>query len=131
MAQVAALNALNDGDAWLTDARSKYQKVGEESADILGVRAPEGGTFLFLDLSAAIKRKAESADATPPVTKGLNDTPGLLGVLEDCADRGLLLAPGPSFGPYPHMARFCFTCLEPQDTLAGARLLQDILAPES
>lgn len=117
MTQIAALHALRDGDEWLSEAKAAYRSVGEESAEILGVRPPEGGTFLFLDLGASIERNAADPHATP----------GLLGVLEACADRGLLLAPGPSFGPYPEMARFCFTCLEPKQTLAGARLLCEIL----
>ena len=81
------------------------KRIGAQSARELGVEPPEGGTFLFLDLKE---------------TLGERD---LLSFLERCADRGLLLAPGASFGDYPSWARFCFTCVPPEQTLRGVQLL--------
>ena len=104
-------------------AQTAYQDVGGKAAKLLGLDPPEGGTFLFLDLADAIDRHDAQNIEHGRAPRGL------LGVLEQCADQGLLLAPGESFGPYPHMARFCFTCVEPERTLRGARLLQGILAP--
>jgi N-succinyldiaminopimelate aminotransferase len=108
-AQHAALNALRDGDDWLADARSRYRAAGELVAGILGVEAPQGGTFLFLDVADAL------------------DETGLLGFLEACADRNLFLAPGPSFGPYETSVRLCFTAVEPERTERGVRRLRALI----
>jgi N-succinyldiaminopimelate aminotransferase len=67
--------------------------------------APDGGTFLFVDASERL------------------DDRGLLGFLEGCADDGLFLAPGPSFGPYPDHVRVCFTCAEPEVVRRGVDVL--------
>lgn len=107
--QFAALGALAHGTPWLDKARAAYREVGAQCAARLGVEAPEGGTFLFLDLRDTLGERE------------------LLSFLERCADRGLLLAPGPSFGDYPTWARFCFTCVPPEQTLRGVQLLQDLM----
>lgn len=104
--QHAALRILaGGGDAWVAEARAEYAATGEEAARRLGVPAPEGGTFLFLDVADAL------------------DARGLGGLLEDLADEGLLLAPGPSFGPYPTHVRLCFTALPPDAALRGVDVL--------
>jgi N-succinyldiaminopimelate aminotransferase len=103
--QVAALRAYELADGWLDAARRKYRELGAETARRLGVEPPDGSTFLFLDV-------AEHLDAR-----------GLGGFLEDCADRGLFLAPGPSFGPYPTHVRICFTAAEPEIVRAGVEVL--------
>jgi aspartate/methionine/tyrosine aminotransferase len=83
--QIAALRALDGrGDLWIADVRKRYQEMGARAAARLGVAEPEGSTFLFLNVGERL------------------DNRGLLGFLEDCADDGLFLAPGPSFGPYPN-----------------------------
>jgi N-succinyldiaminopimelate aminotransferase len=69
------------------------------------VSAPEGSTFLFLDVSKHL------------------DERGLTGFLEACAERGLLLAPGPSFGPFPEHVRLCFTSAPPDVVLRGVDVL--------
>ena len=107
--QISALAALAHGDPWLDQARSAYREIGARCAAALGVEPPEGGTFLFLDLK-----------------KTLGDR-DLLTFLGRCADRGLLLAPGPSFGDYPTWARFCFTCVPPEQTLRGVELLLGLM----
>jgi N-succinyldiaminopimelate aminotransferase len=112
-AQRAALAALTGpGRAWADSASKRYQEVGAEVARRLGVNAPEGGTFLFLNAAHLIgeERLAQR---------------GLSALLEACADRGLLLAPGGAFGPYPHHLRLCFTSAPPERVLEGVeRLLQ-------
>ena len=109
-AQIAARNALEpSGQSWLEQARSLYAALGRETAGILGVEPPAGSTFLFLDVSDRI------------------DDRGLDGVLEDCARRGVSVAPGPSFGPYPGHLRVCFTASEPNTVRRGMRALAEVL----
>lgn len=90
--QIAAAIALGAaGDAWVREARAAYERLGRSSASILGAPPPQGSTFHFLDVADRL------------------DERGLSGFLEDCAREGLLVAPGPSFGPYPTHIRVCFT----------------------
>lgn len=109
-AQVAALHALQDGDVWLQRARAAYIEEGNRAADALGVRRPQGGTFLFLDV-------ADHCDER-----------GLLGFMERCVDRGLVLAPGPSFGRHwqTHL-RLCFTCEPPDKVRRGVAILAELM----
>jgi aspartate/methionine/tyrosine aminotransferase len=107
--QHAAIRALRDGDPWLSAARDRYRAAGERTAELLGVEPPEGGTFLFLDVAPQLGDR------------------GLLGFLEACADRGVFLAPGPSFGPYDTSVRLCFTAVDPERTERGARALRELL----
>jgi N-succinyldiaminopimelate aminotransferase len=93
--QLAALGCLGPaGDGWIAEAKASYRRTGTAAADRLGVAPPEGATFFFLDVAEQL------------------DDRGLGGFLEDCVDRGLFLAPGPSFGPYPTHVRLCFTAVE-------------------
>jgi aspartate/methionine/tyrosine aminotransferase len=104
--QHAALRILaGAGDAWVEEARAEYAATGAEAARRLGVSAPEGGSFLFVDAADAL------------------DARGLAGLLEDCADEGLFLAPGPSFGPFPTHVRICFTAVPPEKALRGVDIL--------
>jgi aspartate/methionine/tyrosine aminotransferase len=103
--QLSALAALSGpGDAWIAQARALYAEVGAEVARTLGVPAPQGSTFLFLDVQRPLPE-----------------------LLERCADRGVLLAPGPSFGPYPQHVRLCYTAAPPEVTLRGATVLAQLL----
>ncbi len=105
-AQLVGVRVLDGpGDAWAADAARRYAEVGTEAARRLGVPAPEGSTFLFLDVAAAL------------------DERGLEGFVLDCADRGLFVAPGTSFGPYPTHVRLCFTSAPPDVVLRGVDLL--------
>jgi N-succinyldiaminopimelate aminotransferase len=79
------------------------------AAEKLRVPPPEGSTFLFLDVSSKL------------------DERGLVGFLEDCVERGLVVAPGPSFGPYPHHIRVCFTSAEPEIVERGVEVLARVL----
>ncbi|MFY9821044.1 MAG: pyridoxal phosphate-dependent aminotransferase [Thermoanaerobaculia bacterium] len=109
-AQIAAVNALGPaGDAWVARARELYQPVGEKVAARLGVAAPKGSSFLFFDVAEHL------------------DERGLPGFLERCVDRGLLLAPGPSFGPYPTHVRLCFTAAPPEVTARGVEALAGLM----
>jgi N-succinyldiaminopimelate aminotransferase len=109
-AQLAAVNVLGPaGDAWVARARERYQQIGERAAARLGLPAPKGSSFLFFDV-------AEHLDET-----------GLGGFLERCVDRGLFLAPGPSFGPYPTHVRLCFTAAPPEVTERGVEALAPLL----
>jgi len=108
--QLAACRALDGrGDRWIEGVRGSYTETGNHAAAALGVAPPEGSTFLFLDVSAAL------------------DGRGLAGLLEDCADRGLFLAPGPSFGPYPRHVRICFTSAPPETIRRGVAQLASLL----
>jgi N-succinyldiaminopimelate aminotransferase len=109
--QHAALRILSGAaDAWVEAARASYAATGREAAQRLGVPPPEGGSFLFLDVAHAL------------------DGRGLAGFLEDLADEGLFLAPGPSFGPYPTHVRICFTAIPPDAALRGVDVLARRLA---
>lgn len=109
-AQIAAVRALEGpGDAWIADAKRQYALTGAEAARRLGVEPPEGGTFLFLDVASSL------------------DEGGLPALLERCLDAGLLVAPGPSFGPFPHHVRLCFTCAPADQVLRGVDALAHVL----
>jgi N-succinyldiaminopimelate aminotransferase len=108
--QVAALRVLEGrGAAWLAASRERYRDLGAAAARRLGVPAPDGSAFLFLDVADRL------------------DERGLLGFLEDCGERGLFLAPGPSFGPYPTHVRLCFTAAEPEVVARGVEVLAGML----
>lgn len=108
--QLAALNALNGAGApWVEAAKAQYAELGRMAAERLGVEPPGGSTFLFLDVADAL------------------DEGGLAGFLEACAERGVLLAPGPSFGPYPSHVRLCFTAAPPERVELGVSILAELL----
>jgi len=104
--QIAALKVMGEpGKKWIERARRLYKEVGDRAAARLGLDPPQGSTFLFLDV-------AEHLDGR-----------GLTGFLEDCVDRGLFAAPGPSFGPYPTHLRVCFTAAPPDVVDRGVDIL--------
>ncbi len=109
-AQLAALRVLGPaGDEWAGKAREAYRELGEAAADRLSVPRPEGSAFLFVDVSSRL------------------DARGLAGFLEDAADRGLFVAPGPSFGPYAAHVRVCFTAAPPTVVRRGIEVLAALL----
>lgn len=109
-AQLAAVAALaGPGDAWAAAASAQYAATGRAAAARLGLAAPEGSTFLFFDVADRL------------------DARGLLPLLEACVERGLLIAPGSSFGPYPTWVRLCYTAVEPGRALRGVELLAGLL----
>ncbi len=109
--QLAAIRALNGaGQPWVDAAREKYAELGRWAAAELGLEAPRGSTFLFPDVEHVL------------------DERGLNGLLADLAEAGVLVAPGPSFGPYPHHVRICFTSADPEQIRQGVRILAAQLA---
>lgn len=112
--QLAAVNALGQaGQRWVVDARERYAEIGAWAAARLGVAAPAGSTFLFLDVSETLARQESDG--------------GLTDLLQVLADRGVIVAPGPSFGPYPNHLRVCFTATEPKRTREGIDTLARVL----
>lgn len=108
-AQEAALVALREGDAWIAKAKRHYQAAGVDAARVLGLPAPEGSTFLFLD----VRERPE----------------GVMGLLESLVQRGMLLAPGASFGQeYASHVRLCFTAAPPEEVATAVRVLRGVLA---
>lgn len=108
--QWAALHALGPaGRAWIAEAHSRYAELGAWAAERLGERTPEGSTFLFVDVADHL------------------DERGLPGLLEQAVERGLLVAPGSTFGPYPTHIRVCFTSVEPRRIKAGIEVLAELL----
>lgn len=93
------------GNAWVADALPRYREVGERAAARLGLPAPQGSAFLFVDVAHAL------------------DERGLQGFVEDCARDGLLVAPGTSFGPYPTHVRVSISAVRPELTLTGVEVL--------
>jgi N-succinyldiaminopimelate aminotransferase len=106
--QFGGVGALRRGGAWVKESRSLYRDAGYEAADALGVRRPEGGTFLFIDVSAQLGPGEEDCTA----------------FLESCADAGVLLTPGRSCGAdYAKWVRLCFTSVPPDQLAAALRNL--------
>lgn len=104
--QLAAFRALEKGREWVERAREAYRAAGEDAARVLGLPAPEGSTFLFLDVASRL------------------DERGVPGLLEDCAAQGVLVAPGSASGSdYGTWIRLGYTCLPPERTAEAVRLL--------
>lgn len=104
--QEAALRALRDGQAWVDRARELYRAVGRETAATLGLPAPQGSTFHFVN-----------------VERHLDDR-GIAGFLGDCLEDGVALAPGASCGAdYGCWVRLCYTAAPPDAVIAAVRTL--------
>jgi len=109
-AQIAACFVLHEGEEWLEDTRQKYQRIGEQCADLLTLPRPQAGTFLFFDISSYLRGRTMDA------------------FLLSCIEHKLLLAPGASFGEgYENYIRLCFTCVEPDIVLEGMEILKHLL----
>ena len=111
--QIAAAVALESDGAWLRTARAAYQQAGAAAAATLGLPAPAGGTFLLVDVSAALERP---------------DAEGLHRFLVQCVERNLVLAPGSACGAaYGQHVRLCFTSAPPDVVARGVAVLADLL----
>jgi len=96
--QVAGLRAIRDGQAWIDRARKSYRSAGVAAAAELGLPAPQGSTFLFVDAATAL------------------DERGLEGFLADCLEDGVAVAPGASCGRnYASWLRLCYTSAPPAE----------------
>jgi len=96
--QVAGLRAIRGGQAWVDRARESYRSAGVAAAAELGLPAPQGSTFLFVDAAAAL------------------DERGLEGFLADCLEDGVAVAPGASCGrDYASWLRLCYTSAPPAE----------------
>ena len=108
--QQTAIAAIEGGDSWIEMARAEYEATGAQVADRLGLPVPEGGTFLFLDVSAQLDRR------------------GMHGLLEDFFAKGVLVAPGESCGEvYGDWVRVSYTAAPPDDVLEAASRLSGVL----
>lgn len=108
--QRTAIAALEGGSDWVRSARAEYQATGARVAERLGLSAPDGGTFLFLDVSDRL------------------DDRGMHGLLEDCFAKGVLVAPGQSCGEvYGDWIRLSYTAAPPDDVLEAASRLAEVL----
>lgn len=109
--QRGAARALNEGDAWLAKARASYRQAAAASAETLGVRTPDAGTFVFFD-SRPFLRAGEDA----------ND------FLLRCLDAGVMLTPGIASGAaYGSFARLCFTAVPPSELHPALTRLAKVL----
>ncbi len=108
--QRTALAALEGGADWIAAAREEDRAIGVEVARRLGVTSPEGGTFLFLDVRDQL------------------DERGLMGLLEDCFEQGVLVAPGSSCGEeYADWIRLSYTAVPGEAVLEATRRLANVL----
>ena len=108
--QRTALAALEGGADWLATAHAQDREVGREVAALLDLPAPQGGTFLFLDVRDRL------------------DERGLSGLLEDCFAEGVLVAPGSSCGEaYGEWIRLSFTAAPAADVVEAATRLARVL----
>jgi len=110
--QVAGLRALRGGRAWVDRARESYRAVGTAAAVELGLPAPQGSTFLFVDAAAAL------------------DERGIEGLLADCLEDGVAVAPGGSCGrDYATWLRLCYTSAPPAEVGAAiSKLAKRLMA---
>jgi aspartate/methionine/tyrosine aminotransferase len=112
--QRAALAAIEDGDGFLAEARDRYRDARDRASARLDAPAekPPGGAYLWVDL-----RPYAGDDCMP--------------VLEQIAERGVLIAPGAAFGPADScggFARLCFTGVEPARLDEGIDRINAVLA---
>ncbi len=108
--QLSAARVMKHGRDWLAAARAHYLAAGQAAAATLGLQAPEGGTFLLVDVSHRL------------------DARGMQGFLEDCLDQRLLVAPGSACGAaYDGCVRLCFTSAPPAVVQRGVEVLAGLL----
>lgn len=109
--QVAGLRALRDGQAWVDQARTCYRAAGDAAAAELGLPAPQGSTFLFVNAESALDERSMS------------------GLLADCLADGVAVAPGASCGQaYGNWIRLCYTAEPPVEMSAAISKLAKRLA---
>ena len=110
--QRAALAALERGDTFLADARTRYRAARDRALARLAAPAacPPGGAYLWVDF-----RDRCGNDCLP--------------ILERIAAAGVLLAPGDAFGDTcGGFARLCFTGVPPDRLDEGIARINAVLA---
>ncbi len=113
--QRLAISALRADSSWIDDARSEYRAARDATVHALtraglALRAPEGGSYVFLDLGPILGKRS------------------LKDFLETAIDAGVLLAPGDGFGrDYGSWARLCFTGVAPDRLREGVSRLISVL----
>jgi aspartate/methionine/tyrosine aminotransferase len=119
--QAAALAALTGGRGFLDEARQRYQAARDLALSKVAAPcvAPQGGTYLFLDLGEWIGE----GDSCALISL---DGPS---VLERLAEAGVLLAPGSSFGEgCGRWARLCFSAVPEPLLVEGIERMNRVLA---
>jgi aspartate/methionine/tyrosine aminotransferase len=109
--QRAALGALTNGAAFLADAKTAYRAARDRALARLHAPAavPPGGSYLWVDF------RKFGDDCMP--------------ILEGCAAKGVLLAPGSAFGDACHgFARLCFTGVPPARLDEGIDRINAVLS---
>ncbi len=115
VAQLAGARLLETGGDWLAETRALYAAAGAEAAATLGLPMPAGGTFLLVDVGAALDPDLPEDDA-------------LTAFLLDCVAQGLILAPGSACGPaHGRSVRLCFTAAPPAQVQRGVERLAALL----
>ena len=111
--QIAAAKALHEGDEWLERARDAYREAARLTSMSLKLPMPEGGTFVFFDVSDWLAEDA--LDASP--------------FLHRCLDEGVVITPGGASGDaYKNWVRVCFTCIPPKALSEGLQVLKRVLS---
>jgi aspartate/methionine/tyrosine aminotransferase len=113
--QRAGLAALEQGEAWITEARAALRAARDTASAALAAvphHRADGATYLLLDLRARI-----------------GDTPGAVEAFHDrLLDGGVALSPGEQFGAaYARHARLCFSAVSAPDLAAGLARLVELL----
>ena len=83
------------------------------------------GSFEYVVMmlnSNTVQIDGDSASGRSYVTEHLNDRT-LAEFMQDLSADGLLVAPGPAFGPYPNHIRLCFTSATPDVVARGVEIL--------
>jgi N-succinyldiaminopimelate aminotransferase len=112
--QLGAARGMREAGGWLAHARRVYREAGAKAADALGAPRPEGGTFLFVDVSHTLRDDAP--DCTP--------------FLERALDAGVWLTPGTACGrDFARHVRLCFTAVPPDALDEALAALAPLLRP--
>jgi len=111
--QRAAVAALEHGDGFIAEARDRYRDARDRALARVQAPcvAPEGSTYLFLDLGHCITEQR-----------------CVVSVLERFARAGVLLAPGSAFGAdFQRHVRLCYTSVEGERLDRGIDLVNSVL----
>jgi aspartate/methionine/tyrosine aminotransferase len=115
-AQRLALAALGASRRWLEETKRDYIAARDAVLEQLsgsGVKvfAPEGGSYVFVDLGPALRGRS------------------LTDLLQSAIDRGVLVAPGEAFGQgFESWVRLCFTAAPIARVSEGTKRLLDAIA---